>query len=118
MRVSLLNCLRQHIQGAFDCIDVPAGSRLRDVEERVVDLVRAGGLPKRECRIWLEHAGALGIDLEHFLPQDGIGTDRKTAFRSDCIGADGKLHDYMVAIDRKSLHFADIYPSDANFIAL
>ncbi|SID53146.1 Uncharacterised protein [Mycobacteroides abscessus subsp. abscessus] len=76
----LLNRLRQHIQGAFDCVDVPAGSRLRDIEERVVDLIRASGLPKRECRVWLEHSGALRIDLEHFLTQDGIGTDRKTAF--------------------------------------
>ena len=116
MRVGLIDRLRQGVQRKLDGVDVPAGGGLGGVGERVVELIGRRALGQRQHAAGPQHPVAPRLDLEHLLPQDGVGLDRQPALGADRVAADGELDLDVIAVDRKCLHRTDVHPGDAHLV--
>ena len=85
-----------------DCLTVSMfqpGGGLGDVEERVVDLVRRGGLAEWQDPVGAQRLRAARLDLEQFLPQDRVGADRRPALGADLRAAEREPDEDLIAVD-------------------
>src|SRR6202030_4787344 len=83
VRIGLVDRLCQHVQRTFDGVDAPSRRALRHVEERIVDLVRSGGLAKRQNPVGLQQIGTARLDLDVLAAEDRVGAERSTAVLPD-----------------------------------
>ncbi len=116
VRRGLIDRLRQHIERFLDRIRVPARRVARDVQERVVDLVRRRRLTQRQHPARGQRLAAAWLDLDVLATQDRVGTDRRTALGADRLATQGVADLDLVAVDVHALDRADIHTGDAHLV--
>ena len=116
MRIRLVDRLRQHVERFAHRCGVPAGRRLRDIEEGIVDLVRRGRLAQRQHPVGLQLLRPARLDLDVPAAEDRVRADRRAAVSADLRTAQREADDDPIALDLGLEHLADVDAGDAHLV--